>query len=226
MKLSLFATLAFGVMMTILAILVRNKITEHDGADWDDRPEPPEVAKIQKEWRVALATAMVLLAVTLFFLTDNWQTIVMLVLLSEILPVLVKDIKTGTFYIVVVTIVMSVIWQLPSTTARSEKMVDEVVKIASLSGPDGLVDTAVIDDHGQLLFYKENTDDGSITQETIPANLVNGKYINKTSESIVIYHYIDTYKRSFWSKERTEFENRKLQNVDLCVKRGQLLSTF
>ncbi|MBR3177236.1 hypothetical protein IKF27_00315 [Candidatus Saccharibacteria bacterium] len=225
MKLSLFATLAFGVMMTILAILVRNKITEHDGADWGDRPEPPEVAKIQKEWRVALATAMVLLAVILFFTTDNWQTIVMLVLLSGILPVLVKDIKTGTFYIVVVTIVTSVIWQLPSTTARSEKKVGEVVKIAILSGPDGLVDTAVIEDHGQFIFYKENTD-GGITQETIPATVVNGEYIDETSTSIVIYHYVDTYKRSFWSKERTEFEKRKLRNVDLCVKRGQLLNTF
>ena len=222
--LSLFATLAFTVMMTILAIFMRNKIAEHDGADWDDRPEPPEVAKIQKEWRVALATAMALLAVILFFLTDNWQTIVMLVLLSEILPVLVKDVKTGTFYVVVVAIVTSVIWQLPSTTARSEKKVGEVVKIAILSGPDGLVDTAVIEDHGQFLFYK-NTD-GCITQETIPATVVNGEYIDETNTSIVIYHYVDTYKRSFWSKERTEFENRKLQNVDLCVKRGQLLSTF
>lgn len=223
--LSLFATIFFTVTMTILANFMRNKIAEHDGADWGDRPEPPEVAKIQKEWRVALATAMILLAVVLFFLTDNWQTIVMLVLLSEILPVLVKDIKTGTFYVIVVTIVTSVIWQLPSTTARSEKKVGEVVKIASLSGPDGLVDTAVIEDHGQFLFYKENTD-GSITQETIPGNVVKGQYIDETSTSIVIYHYIDTYKRTFWSKERTKFENRKLRNVDLCVKRGQLLNTF
>lgn len=222
--LAILVTLAYAIGSTIVICKIRPSVEGYDHS-WGYRQiDDLEATKRKKQCYLVDLGCLIASIILLYFLLDNWQTGATLLLIGMIFPAFAKSFPSGAVTIIWGLIAIFVIWQLPSTTVRDELPANEAVKIATVTNINGRVDSPVVEDHGQYLIY---IDDGnSVKQERLSAELVNGHYIDDTATSIVLYHYSDFYKRSFWSKQRTKFVTRKLNSIDLYVKRSQLSNTF
>ena len=216
---AILITLGYAVLMTLVICWHRKRSTKEEGAEDSDYVSPPSMSLLY------LVMTIAVLAVLRLVVLDNWPTIITLVLLALIIPMLAYSFPKGAVYILTAVSVTMIMWQFPSITAREEKIVDEEMKIASVSNANGRTDSAVIEDRGQYFVFIE-VGNGDVSPEKIPADIVNGHYIDEEATPMMIYHYSEFYKRTFWSKERTKFVERKLKRVDLFVKRDQLVNTF
>ena len=191
----------------------------NEESDASDTERKPLVA-----WLFNVGWTLFAVGVLRGVLLDNWPTVITLMMLSLIIPVFMYSFVKGAIYLLVTVFVSLIAWQLPSTTAKEERVVDEMAKIAEVSNAGGTTDSTVVEDRGQYFIFIEDED--GVRQESYPADIVSGHYINEDTTPIVICHYSELYKRTFWSKERTKFVGRKLAAVDLYVKRWQLMNTF
>ena len=216
---AILITLGYAVLMTLVICWHRKRSAKEEGAEGSDYVSHPSMSLLY------LVITIAVLAVLRLVVLDNWPTIITLVLLALIIPMLARSFAKGAVYALAAVFAIVIMWQFPSITAREEKIVDEEMKIASVSNANGRTDSAVIEDRGQYFVFTE-VGNGDVSPEKIPADIVSGHYIDEEATPMVIYHYSEFYKRTFWSKERTKFVERKLKRVDLFVKRDQLVNTF
>lgn len=216
-------TLAYIVISTVIMYKFEKKIEELAPQGWG--AETPAALTARRNETIIEVGLFVLALLALDLILDNWQTTVTLMLLAVVFPTFAKSLGRGMVVLIAAAFAIVIIWQLPSSSRREEKIVDEVVRIATPSTLYGHVDAMVIEDRGQYLVLIEGAD-GRVEQVVIPANITKGHYIDSMATPVMIYHYADNYKRTFWSGQRTKFVGRKLESVDLYVKRDQLLNTF
>lgn len=220
---AVLVTLEYIIISTVVMYKFEKKIEELTPQGWGAET-PATLTARRNEMMVGLGL-FILALLALGLTLDNWQTTVTLILLAVIFPTFAKSSGRGAVMLIAAFFTIVIIWQLPSSNRREEKIVDEAVRIATPTTLYGHVDATVIEDHGQYLVLIEGAD-GCVEQVVIPANITDGHYIDNMATPIMIYHYADKYKRTFWSGQRTKFVGRELGSVDLYVKRGQLLNTF
>lgn len=220
---AVLVTLVYIVISTVVMYKFKKKIEELAPQGWG--AETPAALTARRNQRIAELGLFIMALLALDLTLDNWQTTVTLMLLAVVFPIFAKSFSKGAIALLFVFFAIMIIWQLPSSGRREETIVDEAVKVATPSTLYGHVDAMIIEDRGQYLVLIED-ENGCVKQAVIPADITNGHYINDAAMPVVIYHYRDSYKRTFWSGQRTKFVGRKLDSVDLYVKRGQLLNTF
>lgn len=216
-------TLGYIIISTVIMCRAEKKLEELAPQGWG--LEAPAALATRRNETIIEVGLFVLALLALDLILDNWQTTVILMLFAVVFPTFAKSFGRGMVVLIAAAFAIVIIWQLPSSSRREEKVVDEVAKIATPSTLYGHVDAMVIEDRGQFLVLVEDGN-GCVQQVVIPADITNGHYVDNMATPVMVYHYKDSYKRTFWSGQRTKFVGRKLDAVDLYVKRGQLLNTF
>lgn len=228
----IFLAILVAVVYTVVASIVNYKFRSKLDVlyqDWkiSDWFEEPEVLQLKRIRRWVEFGCLVVACVAMCFLVDNWQTGTTLIMIAMILPAFIgSGALKGLMELGLVVIAMLIIWQLPSSQRTEELVVSEGTNLASFVTADGqTTDSLIIEDHGKFILTIDDGP-GKIRQETVPAEIVSGCYIDDEASPVATFNYTETYKRTFWSKKCTKLKKRELTAVYLYVKRWQIVNTF
>ena len=228
----IFLAVTVALMYTVGASIINHQFrAKLDGLypNWKDSDwfEEPEVTRLKKFNRWVDLGCLLAACIAMCFLVDNWQTGTTLIMIAIILPAFIgSGALKGLMELGLVAIAMLIIWQLPSSQRTEELVVSEGTNLASFVTADGqTTDSLIIEDHGKFILTIDDGP-GKIRQETVPAEIVSGCYIDDEASSVATFNYTETYKRTFWSKKCTKLTKRELTAVYLYVKRWQIVNTF